>query len=99
MTDIRADDAMPLDEEDRLPWLEAVDEDDERDGPSPLKLIAAVVIGLIAIGLVVGGLFWIGGRESSSSSSSDRSALRETSKPSSRARRCSEAMRAWAYCT
>jgi hypothetical protein len=66
MTDIRADDAMPLDEEDRLPWLEAVDEDDEREGPSPLKLIAAVVIGLVAIGLVVGGLFWIGGRESSS---------------------------------
>jgi hypothetical protein len=32
--------------EDRLPWLEAVEEDDPRDGPSPLKLIAAVVIGL-----------------------------------------------------
>ena len=64
MTDIRADDSMPLDEEDRLPWLEAVDEDEEHDGPSPLKLIAAVVIGLVAIGLVVGGLFWIGNRES-----------------------------------
>jgi hypothetical protein len=63
MTDIRGDDATPLDEEDRLPWLEAVDEDEEREGPSPLKLIAAVLIGLAAIGLVVSGLFWLGNRD------------------------------------
>jgi SPOR domain len=62
MTDIRAGDA-PLDDDDKLPWLEAVDEDEDRDGPSPLKLIAAVLIGLIAIGLVVGGLFWMGNRD------------------------------------
>ena len=49
-----------LEEEDRLPWLEAVEE--EETGPSPVKLIAAVVIGLIAIGLLVGGLFWLGNR-------------------------------------
>lgn len=67
MTDVRADrdwdghrdgDA----EDDRLPWLEAVDE--EERGPSPVKLIAAVIIGLIAIGIVVGGLFWLGNRNS-----------------------------------
>ena len=57
MTDVRADD------DDKLPWLEAVDEDDDNTGPSPLKLLAAVVIGLIAIGLVVGGLFWMGNRD------------------------------------
>ncbi|MDB5697222.1 MAG: hypothetical protein JWN69_26 [Alphaproteobacteria bacterium] len=62
MTDIRADDATSLEDEDRLPWLEAVDEDDEQDGPSPLKLIVAVLIGLAAIGLIVGGLFWMGNR-------------------------------------
>jgi hypothetical protein len=61
MSDIRADDGTPEDE-DRLPWLEAVDEDEERDGPSPMKLIAAVLIGLVAIGLVVSGLFWMGSR-------------------------------------
>jgi cell division septation protein DedD len=63
MTDVRADEGIPLEDEDRLPWLEAVDEDDERDGPSAAKLIVAVVIGLIAIGLVVGGLFWISNRQ------------------------------------
>lgn len=56
MTDVRAD------EDDRLPWLEAVDEDETRDGPSAAKLIAFVVIGLVAIGLIVGGLFWMGNR-------------------------------------
>jgi cell division septation protein DedD len=61
MTDTRVDD--PALEEDRLPWLEAVEEDDEREGPGAAKLIAFVVIGLVAIGLIVGGLFWMGNRE------------------------------------
>jgi hypothetical protein len=61
MTDVRAED---LDEGDRLPWLEAVDEDDGGDGPSALKLIVAVLIGLAAIGGIVGGLFWLGNRHS-----------------------------------
>jgi len=63
MTDIRADEATPLDDEDRLPWLEAVDEEGDSDGPSPLKLIVAVLIGLVAIGGIVGGLFWMGNRD------------------------------------
>jgi hypothetical protein len=63
MSDIRADESMPLDEEDRLPWLEAVDEDEGREGPSALKMIAAVLIGLVAIGAIVGGVFWMGSRD------------------------------------
>ena len=61
MTDVRADDPG-LEDEDRLPWLEAVDEDERSDGPGAAKLIAFVVIGLVAIGLIVGGLFWMGNR-------------------------------------
>ncbi len=49
------------DDEDRLPWLEPI-EDDEEQGPSVGKLIGAVLIGLLAIGLIVGGLFWYGNR-------------------------------------
>jgi len=55
--------APPVEDEDRLPWLEAVEEDDR--GPSPGKLIAAVLIGLVAIGIIVGGLFWLGNRAAS----------------------------------
>jgi cell division septation protein DedD len=64
MTDTRIDD--PALEEDRLPWLEAVEEDDEREGPDFAKLIAFVVIGLVAIGLIVGGLFWMNNRDTGS---------------------------------
>jgi len=53
-----------LGDEDRLPWLEAVEEEDEREGPSLAKLIGAILIGLVAIGLIVGGLFWLGNRGS-----------------------------------
>lgn len=49
-------------DEDRLPWLEAVEEDGDGDGPSLVKLVGALVIGLLAIGLIVGGLFWLGNR-------------------------------------
>lgn len=59
MTDARTGTA----DDDRLPWLEAVDEEEGAEGPSPVKLIAAVIIGLVAIGLVVAGLFWIGNRD------------------------------------
>jgi hypothetical protein len=57
MTDIRAD------EDDRLPWLEAVEEEGGEGGPSAVKLIVAVLIGLAAIGGIVGGIFWMGNRE------------------------------------
>jgi hypothetical protein len=59
----RAEEELEVGDEDRLPWLEAVEEDgDGGDGPSVAKLIAAILIGLIAIGVIVGGLFWLGNR-------------------------------------
>jgi hypothetical protein len=69
MTDIRADDS-PL-EEDRLPWLEAVEGDDASEGPSPLKMIMGVLIALAAIGAVVGGLFWMNSRSDSGPASGE----------------------------
>ena len=58
MTDIRADE-----EEDRLPWLEAVDDDDaQAQGPSTIKMIVAVLIALVGIGAIVGGIFWLSNR-------------------------------------
>lgn len=46
-------------DEDRLPWLEAVDDDEDDRGPGAGKLIAAVVAALAVIGLVIGGVFWL----------------------------------------
>lgn len=62
MTDVRADESTPF-EEDRLPWLEAVEDDERGDGPSVLKMIVGVIIALVGIGAIVGGIFWMNNRE------------------------------------
>jgi hypothetical protein len=58
-------------DEDRLPWLEAVEEDEGSAGPGIARLIGAVVIGLAAIGLIVGGLFWLGNRDGAGGNNGD----------------------------
>lgn len=67
MSDDRANDndSGSTADEDRLPWLEAVEEDGDGEGPSVGKLAGALLIGLIAIGLIVGGLYWLGNRSPS----------------------------------
>jgi len=65
MSDDRVNDdpeELEVGDEDRLPWLEAVEEEEGGEGPSAAKLVAWIVIGLITIGIVVGGLFWLGNR-------------------------------------
>jgi hypothetical protein len=47
----------PSVDEDRLPWLEAVDEDDTGEGVSVGKLVALIVAVLVALGIVVGGVW------------------------------------------
>ena len=47
------EDVMDARDEDRLPWLEAVEEDDE-EGVGLFKLIGGVLVVLVAIALVIG---------------------------------------------
>lgn len=54
---------LGLRDEDRLPWLEAVESDDDGEGVSSGKLIAFMLAGLAAIGLVVGGVWWLRSQE------------------------------------
>ncbi len=46
-------------DEDRLPWLEPVDEEGHDEGVSAARLIAGLVVALVALGLVVGGVYWL----------------------------------------
>ena len=48
-------------DEDRLPWLEPVDDVDAGGGGGVAagKLIGAVIAALVAIGLIIGGSFWL----------------------------------------
>lgn len=52
-----SDDTMAIDE-DRLPWLEAVEEDDD-EGVGIGKLVAGILLALLAVALIVGGIFWL----------------------------------------
>ncbi len=61
MTDFSRDRLGP-DDDDRLPWLEPVEEDPEEGGSRPAKLIAALVIALVVVGLIVVGVVWLRGR-------------------------------------
>jgi hypothetical protein len=62
MTDNRYADYDEISDEDRLPWLEAVEDEEGDGGPGAGRLIAWILVGLVVIGLVVGGLFWLGNR-------------------------------------
>jgi hypothetical protein len=44
-------------DEDRLPWLETA-ADDEDEGPSLGRLVGLVLLGLVALGAVLGGVYW-----------------------------------------
>lgn len=43
-----------------LPWLEAVDDEDEPRGVSAGKMLMALVMVLVGVGIVAGTLFYLG---------------------------------------
>jgi hypothetical protein len=57
MTD--TDRELSLQEEDRLPWLEAVDHDDDEERGTGSRMLGFVLLALAALGLLVGGSWWL----------------------------------------
>jgi cell division protein FtsN len=57
------DRGFDLDDEDRLPWLEAADDYDDESSVSTARLILLVLGGLLLIGAIVGGLWWFQNRD------------------------------------
>jgi len=53
------DAGLGLEDEDRLPWLEAADDLGDDGEVSPVRLLVMVLGGLILIGAVLGGLWWL----------------------------------------
>ena len=56
------DDRVAYDEG-QLPWLAAVDDEDEPRGVSARKMLAALVVVLLAAAIVAAAFFWIGRRD------------------------------------
>lgn len=55
---------LDLRDEDRLPWLEAVEDvGEERSTMSSLKLVGGVVAALAALGIVIAGVSWLRNRD------------------------------------
>jgi hypothetical protein len=55
-------DSRPYDEQ--LPWLQPVEDEDEPRGLSARKMLAALVVVLVAALIVAGTFFWLGRRDS-----------------------------------
>jgi hypothetical protein len=47
------------DEDVRLPWLEGDDDEDQDRGAGTGQLVALVMVGLVALGLIVGLIWWL----------------------------------------
>jgi hypothetical protein len=47
----------------QLPWLQAVEDEDEPRGISARKMLAALIVVLLAVGLVAATFFWMGRRD------------------------------------
>ncbi len=57
------DETLDLGDDDTgLPWLEGVDDEDEYEGSNTGQLIAFVLAGLLLLGLIVGGIWWLSNR-------------------------------------
>ncbi len=67
---------LALDDEDRLPWLEAVDSDDE-EGVSSGKLLGLIGAALLSLAVIVGGVYWINKQKRGGGESSDMIAAQE----------------------
>lgn len=54
---------LSLGDEDRLPWLEAVESEEEEPKVDTGKIFGFVVAALLALGIVVGGIWWLRSQE------------------------------------
>ncbi len=61
MSDIR-----PAGDAEALPWLEAVEDEDEPPAVSARKMLAALLMVLVGVAIVAGTLFWLGRQDSGS---------------------------------
>lgn len=68
MTDYSRDRLGPQDE-DRLPWLEPVEEEFDEGGVSTGRLVVWLVAALMVVALIIGGFFWL--RSSDKATSGD----------------------------
>ncbi|MFK7842561.1 MAG: SPOR domain-containing protein [Sphingorhabdus sp.] len=55
--------SLDLDDEDRLPWLETAEDYDEDGEYSPVRVTLFVLAGVLLLGAIVGGIYWLQNRD------------------------------------
>jgi hypothetical protein len=65
--EIVTNEGLDLQDEDRLPWLEPVEDYDREPSVSPVNLLGLVLGGLLLLGVIVGGVYWLQNRSGSGS--------------------------------
>jgi cell division protein FtsN len=65
--EIVINEGLDLQDEDRLPWLEPVEDYDREPSVSPVNLMGLVLGGLLLLGVIVGGVYWLQNRSGSGS--------------------------------
>lgn len=50
---------LELEEDERLPWLESADYEDESRSSDTGKLVGVILIGILALALLLGALYWL----------------------------------------
>lgn len=66
---------LDLDDEERLPWLESVDDDEEDEGSDTGRLVLLLIGGLVVLAAMVGGIWWATHREPADKLQADGSLL------------------------
>lgn len=72
---------LALDGEERLPWLESDDDDVEESGVDGGRIFGFVLAGLIALVLLVGGIWWASHRETDPALTADGSTIEAPEQP------------------
>ena len=69
------------DDDVRLPWLEAGDDDEAETGTGAGQLLGMVVLGLLALGLIVGAIWWATRRQADDTLVADGSVITAPDQP------------------
>lgn len=72
---------LPLNDEDRLPWLESPDDVDlEEEGVDAGRIVGFIVLGVVALALLLGAVYWLS-RGSSGPGEADGSVIEASKGP------------------
>jgi hypothetical protein len=74
-------DRLDLDDDERLPWLESVEDGDDYEQSDTGRLIALLVGGLVILAALVGGIWWLTHRNADTSLQADGSVIEAPDAP------------------